>query len=91
MSSCHYVTILDKSVRRTCDKDSTCSQNESDKKRRQKIYNTRTRKANPTTTKDKEIMGTKPLAEEINCKYKMHNQIEMIHVPLYPSDCTGFA
>ena len=33
-----------------------CRLNESDKESRQKNYNT---KANPTTTKDKEIIGTK--------------------------------
>ena len=69
MSPCY--NLSDNSARRTCGKDSTSRQNESEKESRQKIYNTRARKANSTTTK--EIVGTKPLAKKINCKYDVHN------------------
>ena len=88
MSPCY--NLSDNSVRRTCDKDSTCTQNESEKENTQKIYNTRARKANPTTTK--EIMGTIPLAKKINCKYDMHNHATDRDDPctFYPSDCAGF-
>ena len=78
-------------VRGTCDKDSTCTQDESEKENRQKIYNTRARKANPTTTK--EIMGTIPLAKKINCKYDTHNRHATDRddpCTFYPSDCAGF-
>ena len=89
MSPCY--NLSDNSVRRTCDKDSsTSTQNESEKESRQKIYNTRARKVNPTTTK--EIMAIKPLAKKINCKYDMHNHATDRDDPctFYPSDCAGF-